>query len=85
MYLNKSKAFKFHKCFSMLKCCTALLRIETGRYEGLPVEQRLCEVCESDNVEYEMHVLISCDAFTQERTNYMTMYHSLLVMLRSCL
>ncbi len=48
------------------------MRIETGRYERLPVEQRVCEVCDSDNVEDEMHFLISCDAFTQERTKLFT-------------
>ncbi len=68
MYLHKTMAYKFHKCFSMLRCGTAPLRIETGRYERLPVEQRVCEVCDSDNMEDEMHFLISCNAFTQERT-----------------
>ncbi len=48
-------AFEFRKCLSMLRCATAPLRIETGRYERLPVEQRGCEVCDSDNVEDEMH------------------------------
>ncbi len=52
----------------MLRCDTATLGIETGRYERLPVEQKVCEVCDSVNVEDEMHFLISCNAFTQERT-----------------
>ncbi len=55
MYLNKPMAFKFCKCFSMLRCGKAHLRIETGRYERLPVEHRVCEVYDSDNVEDEMH------------------------------
>ncbi len=70
IYLNKPMAFKFRKCFSMLRCGTAPLIIETGRYERLPVEQSVCEVCDSDNVEDEMHFLISCNAFTQERTKW---------------
>ncbi len=49
--------------FLHVKICTAPLRIETGRYERLPVEQRVCEVCDSDNVEDEMHFSISCNAF----------------------
>ncbi len=69
MYLNK---LKFRKCFSMLRCGTAPLRIETGSYDRLPVEQRVCEVCDSDNVEDEMHILISCNSFTQERTKLFT-------------
>ncbi len=62
----------FWQCFSMLRCGTARLRIETGWYERLPVEQRVCEVCDSDNVEDEMHFLISCNVFTQERTKLFT-------------
>ncbi len=54
--LNKPMAFTFCKYFSMLRCGTAHLRIETGRYERLPVEQRVCEVCNSDNVEDEMYL-----------------------------
>ncbi len=65
-------AFKFRKCFSVLRCGTAPFIIETGRYERLPVEQRVCEVCDSDNVEDEMHFLISCNAFIQERTKLFT-------------
>ncbi len=68
MYLNKPMAFKFRKCFFMLRCGTATLRIETGRYERITVEQRLSEVCDSDNVEDEMHFSIPSNAFTQERT-----------------
>ncbi len=37
MYLNKLMAFKFRKCFSMLRCGTAPLRIEKGRYESTNV------------------------------------------------
>ncbi len=32
----------------------------------------MCEVCDSDYVEDEMHFLISCNAFTQERTQLFT-------------
>ncbi len=58
IYLNKPMAFKFRKCFSMLRCSTAPLRIETGRYERLSVQQRVFEVCDSDIVKDEMHILI---------------------------
>ncbi len=48
----------------MLRFGIVLLKIETGcRYERLPVEQRVCDVCDSNNVEDEMHFLISCNAF----------------------
>ncbi len=69
----------------MLRCGKAILRIETGRYERLPVEQRGCDVCDSNNVEDEMHFLISCNALHRRGLNHMPMYHSLLVILMSCL
>ena len=31
------------------------IKIETGRFRSLPVEQRLCELCEMHKVENEMH------------------------------
>ncbi len=51
-----------------MKCGQVNLRIETGRYQGLTIEQRVCEVCDSNDVEDEMHFLIFYNAFTQERT-----------------
>ncbi len=69
MYLNKPMAFNLRKCFFHVEMWH--LRIETGRYERLPVEhveQRVFEVCDSNNVEDEMHFLISCNLFRHERT-----------------
>ncbi len=85
MYVNKPMAFKFRKWFSMLRCGTAPLRIETDRYERLPVEQRVCEVGDSDNVEDEMHLLISRMLLFKRDQNCLPMYHSLLAILMSCL
>ena len=38
---------------------TAAIRIETGRYDGLPENERIYPVCENV-VEYEYHVLCEC-------------------------
>ena len=51
-----------------LRCGTAPLRIETGRYEGLPEPQRTCFVC-GDLVEDERHVLTVCPLYTDIRTD----------------
>ena len=40
------------------RCGTAAIRIETGRYEGLPENERICPVCENV-VEDEYHVYVS--------------------------
>lgn len=44
------------------------LRLETDRYERIPVEQRLCFIC--DNVvEDELHVLINCPLYHDLRVD----------------
>jgi hypothetical protein len=44
---------------------TAPIRIETGRYESLPVSERTCFMC--DHVEDEKHVLIQCPLYEDLR------------------
>ncbi len=70
----------------MLRRGTAPLRIETGRYERLTVEQKVCEMCDSDNVEDEMHFyLFFVMLLLRREQNCFPMYHSLLVILMSYL
>ena len=48
---------------------SAAIRIETGRYEGLPENERICPVCENI-VEDEYHVLCQCPLYTDLREEY---------------
>ena len=43
--------------------------IETGRYEGLPENERICPVCENV-VEDEFHVLCQCPLYTDLREEH---------------
>jgi hypothetical protein len=43
------------------------LRIEQGRYRKETVEQRICEVCDSKEVENEEHFMLKCDAYKDLR------------------
>jgi hypothetical protein len=51
--------------FAKFRCGVAPLRIETGRYEGLSVADRLCPFC--NNVETEEHVILECHMYTDLR------------------
>ena len=44
----------------------APLRIETGRYEGLPEAERNCIICK-DHVEDEVHALFDCHLYIKIR------------------
>ena len=51
------------------RCGTAVICIETGRYEGLPENETICPVCENV-VEDEYHVLCQCPLYTDLRPEY---------------
>ena len=46
------------------------LRIETGRFTNLPVNERKCVFCSDDKVESEVHFLFECPLYTTLRTSF---------------
>ena len=44
-----------------------MLGIETGRWEGKEVEERVCKVCKTNQVEDEKHFLIECSGYDAVR------------------
>ncbi len=52
MNLKKHMPFKIDQHF-------ALLIFETGRYENIALNDRICHLCDYDSVEDERHFLIS--------------------------
>ena len=57
---------KHRSAFAKFRCGVAPLRIETGRYENLFVEERLCPFCNC--VEDEIHVMLVCSVYDDIRT-----------------
>ncbi len=51
--------------FSKFRCGVAPIRLETGRFEGLPVDRRLCPFC--NDIENESHVLLQCSLYNDNR------------------
>ncbi len=45
---------------AQLRCGILPLRVETGRYVGEPVIERLCRFCQSAEIENETHFIITC-------------------------
>ncbi len=43
------------------------LRIETGRFSNLKVEDRTCLICNSNSIENESHILFECESYANER------------------
>lgn len=58
---------KHRSAYSKFRCGVAPIRIETGRYEGLPVEGRICPFC--GKIENEIHVLLDCSVYNDIRVS----------------
>ena len=50
-----------------LRCCNLNLPIETGRWENIPRENRLCQLCNLQNIGNEYHYLFECTNVDFER------------------
>ena len=52
---------------AMFRCGVLPLRIETGRYKGEPVEDRICTMCNLNEIESEKHFLLFCPLYKEQR------------------
>ena len=43
------------------------LEIEVGRFRNIPLSSRICKMCNSNIVEYEIHFLCECESYTDYR------------------
>ena len=68
---------KFRIAFSKFRMASHQLRIVTGRYGNNRIErnQRLCNICNSGEIEDEYHFLIICDAYKDIRVKYLKKYY----------
>ena len=48
------------------------LAVETGRYNNIPIEYRLCTFCENDAVEDECHFLFKCQLYDDLREEFLS-------------
>ena len=58
--------FSWRSAFAKFRTGVAPLRLETGRYENLAVNQRTCFNCK-ESVESEQHVLLKCPLYEDLR------------------
>ena len=46
------------------------IMVETGRYKDIPIEERLCQMCNSNAVEDEEHFIGTCKKLSRVRDVY---------------
>ena len=47
------------------------LKLETGRWKDVPLEKRLCPVCEDNCLEDEIHFVVYCEQYKATRTAFL--------------
>ena len=67
-YLTLINNFEFRRGITRLRISSHRLKIETGRYIGLERDKRICEKCNLNVVENEIHFLIDCPFYKEKRT-----------------
>ena len=55
------------KSMAKLRCSNHNLRIETGRRDNTPPELRRCRLCNTQEVENELHFLVECRTYGLQR------------------
>ena len=67
-----NKLPKYHCCLiTKLALGVLPIRIETGRYEKLPLKNRICPSCKGNTIETEEHFLFRCLLYESQRTQIM--------------
>ena len=59
-YFELIKDFQLRQCFSKLRLSDHFLDIETSRKQNIDAENRICNICNSNEVGNEFHFLIKC-------------------------
>ena len=62
--------FRDRQIISKIVCVNHKLRIETGRHQNIPRDERICQLCTQNKIEDEEHFIAECPAFTAIRTEH---------------
>ena len=66
-YLDHCQNIIYRKSLANYRMSSHKLKVETGRYCGIPVEERLCLNCEAELCEDEFHFLMTCSKYNDLR------------------
>ena len=70
---------KLPKCYiySMckLKCVNHYMPIVAGRYSNIPIDERICKICQINEIGDEFHYLFNCTFFSPQRARHLKRYY----------
>ena len=69
-YLELTRKNPSRKSLVKLRISSRKLRIETGRYDKIPRDERLCSLCNCNKIEDETHFLLDCPSYSSIRDRF---------------
>lgn len=71
-YVQKHLTRTQRSAIARIRCGTFPLEVERGRYRNIPIEQRVCKMCNSGSIEDEQHFILYCDRYSVLRNKLFT-------------
>ena len=71
--LKLPKYYVYAMC--KLKCINHYMPIVAGRYNNIPLDDRLCTLCQLNEIGDEFHYLFNCTFFANQRARYIKPYY----------
>ena len=66
-YVNMHISSKERSYLAQLRFGILPINVEIGRYRSIPLNNRLCTLCELNQIEDECHILFYCEKYKSER------------------
>ena len=73
-YLKQGIPAKYKKYISKFRLSAHSLKVETGRYDATARENRLCTMCNLEDIEDEYHFILKCPYYTDIRNLHINTY-----------
>jgi len=75
-YLKAVGGWRQRKALAQLRAGSHWLAVESGRHEGAALHrsQRLCQRCDSGEVDDEAHMVFRCAALSVQRREYASLF-----------
>ena len=60
--------------FARFRTLNSKIPIESGRWQNIPRENRICLLCNSGDIGDELHYILTCSALNENRTKFLKAY-----------
>ena len=74
-YLDFLSERKYRNALSQFRLSSHDLEIERGRYSNVDRDDRICLLCNSNQIENEYHFLLTCPFYRDLRKTYLKLYY----------